>query len=707
LIYFKSKVMEIGELVEKAGYLTGEELSLVQRAYGFALRAHQGQAQGLQRPLGTAAILAELQLDAECLAAALLHHLSYEREGIEAEFGSDVAGLVDSVAKLSSLPWQFLTEPQAESLRKLFLAIARDLRVVLIKLADRLEEMRELRTQRRQKRQSLARETMEVYAPLAHRLGIWQLKWELEDLSFRYLQPGKYRQIAHLVAARRKDREEYISRVIHTIEQEMEKVGIAAELSGRAKNIYSTYTKMERYTAQGKEFSDIYDLLALRVLVDRVQDCYSALGVIHSLWHPLPGQFNDYIANPKGNGYQSLHTTVLALDARPLEIQVRTYEMHRIAEYGIAAHWRYKEGAKRDTRFEDKIALLRQLMEWQRELSGRAFVEFLKTDIFHDQVFVYTPKGEIKELPQGATPLDFAYRIHTDLGHRCIGAKVNGKLVSFDYELQNGDTVEILAAKSEKGPSLDWLNPDLGYVRTRHTQEKIRQWFRKRERAENIKRGQELLDKELRRLGLSSCERERLPRLFKYREWDDFLCAIGCGDVDIHQLGTKLTPKEQPHIPTVAPRRAPLSSAVKVLGVGDLLTRLAPCCNPLPGDDIIGFVTRTKGVTVHRKDCSNVVHEDERERLVQVSWGDIGRAYPVPIRVEAWDRVGFLGDISTVVSAEGVNMTDIRSAVHDDGTVSFFITLNVTDVGQLSRVFSKLEAVRGVSSVSRSTEDVE
>jgi guanosine-3',5'-bis(diphosphate) 3'-pyrophosphohydrolase len=701
------RVMEIKELLEKAGeYLPAEKLARVAKAYQFALDSYEGQVEELQHVLGVAMILAQLQLDADCLAAALLHELPEDcevsLEQIEGIAGAKAMGLVDNVIKLGKLSWQAPNESQAESLRRMFLAMAQDLRVVFIMLADRLDEMRALKSVSSRKRQALAQETMEVYAPLAHRLGIWQLKWELEDLSFRYLQPSRYRQIAHLIAARRTDRERYIAQVTHILKQELQKAAIDAEITGRPKNIYSIHTKMEEYAAQGKEFSDIQDLLAVRVLVDQVKDCYSALGVIHSLWHPLSGQFDDYIANPKGDTYQSLHTTVMALEARPLEIQIRTYDMHRIAEYGVAAHWRYKEGAKRDMHFEQKMTWLRQLMEWQRELSGTAFVESVKTDIFHDQVYVFTPKGEIKELPRGATPLDFAYRIHTDLGHRCVGAKVNGKLVSLDCQLQSGDAVEILSAKTERAPSLDWLNLDLGYVKTRHAQEKIRQWFRKQERVENIKRGQELLDKELRRLGLTSWEQERIAALFGYDGGDDFLAAIGCGDVNIHQLRSKLTAQEERPQPAVtAPRQPRLSSAIQVLGVGDLLTRLAPCCNPVPGDDIIGFITRTRGVTIHRKDCPNIAHEDERERLVPVSWGAVDRSYPVPIHVEAWDRVGLLKDISTIVSGERVNIAAISSAEHSDGITSISLTLEITGIGQLSRLFSKLEGIRGVIGVTR------
>ncbi|MDI6815533.1 MAG: TGS domain-containing protein, partial [Dehalococcoidales bacterium] len=419
----------------------------------------------------------------------------------------------------------------------------------------------------------------------------------------RYLEPEKYRQIVKLVAARRTQRESFIAQVIQTLRRELDRVGLRAEMSGRPKHIYSIHRKMEKYSALGKDFDDIHDLLALRVLVDTVPDCYSAVGVIHSLWRPLPEGFDDFIANPKPNGYQALHTAVMCLGTTPLEVQIRTHDMHHIAEYGVAAHWRYKEGEKRDIHFEERIGWLRQIVEWHRELSGaEEFLESVKTDILIDQVFVYTPKGEINDLPKGSTPLDFAYRVHTELGHRCIGAKVNGKLVSLNYQLNNGDVVEIISAKGAKGPSRDWLNPHLGYIRTSHAREKIRQWFKKQERAENIERGRELLEKEMRHLGIKLSEREELAKLFKYDNLDDFLVAIGYGGITTHQIAVKLAAhQEQPRVVAeVTPPKPPLS-AIQVLGVGDLFTHLAKCCRPVPGDKIIGYVTRSRGVTVHRQ----------------------------------------------------------------------------------------------------------
>ncbi len=718
-------LIDIKPLLDKVReYLAEDKLALVDDAYHLALEAHANQRRRsgdpyISHPVATAMIVADLQLDEISLAAALLHDVTEDCgvpfTDIANRFGPEVSKLVEGMTRLDKISSHLLegeldkvveSEAQMESLRKMFVVTAEDIRVVIIKLADRLHNMRTLKALAPEKQQKIAKETMEIYAPLAHRLGIWQIKWQLEDLSFRYLQPDTYRQIAKLIAARRVTRERYIARVSRILREELEKAGINAEVTGRPKSIYSVHTKMERYAAQGKEFSDIHDLLALRVFVDSNPDCYSALGVVHSLWHPIPGQFDDFIANPKENRYQGLHNTVMCLDARPLEVQIRTHHMHRIAEYGVAAHWTYKEGAKKDIEFEEKITWLRQLMEWQRELSGTAFIESIKTDIFQDQVFVYTPKGEIKELPRGATPLDFAYRIHTNLGHRCIGAKVNGRMMSLDYQLHNGDTVEVMATKLDRGPSLDWLNPNLGYVKTHHAREKIRQWFRRQERAENIERGRTILEKELRRLGIGFADRERIAGLFKYDGVDDFLAAIGCGDISAHLIALKIAaPDEQPQTPSAAPPPKPkTSSPVQVLGAGDLLTHIAPCCQPVPGDEIIGFVTRTRGVTIHRKDCPNILSEDEKERLVKVTWGKSGLSFPVTIRVEAWDRVGLLRDVTSLVSDEKINIAAASLDDQSEETLSIFLTMDISTIGQLSQLFSKLEGVPGVINVTRVSE---
>ncbi len=719
--------MGFSQLIDKAReYLPPEKMAAIEDAYNFAMKAHEGQVRKsgepyLEHPLQVALTLAELQLDTGSLVAALLHDVP-ENCGIpiseiEAKFGSEVAKLVDGTTKLGKLSWQapgevarqgsiMTKEEQAENLRKLLVAMAEDLRVVFIKLADRLHNMHTLDALSPEKQRSIARETAEVYAPLAHRLGIWELKWQLEDLSFRYLESRKYHQTAKLIDSRRTQRESFIGQAIQTLNQEFDRVGLKAKISGRPKHIYSIHQKMERYAALGKDFDDIHDLLALRVLVDAVPDCYSALGTVHNLWRPLSEQFDDFIANPKSNGYQSLHTSVMCQGTTPLEIQIRTHQMHHVAEFGVASHWRYKEGEKKDLRFEERIGWLRQLVEWHRELSGaEEFLESVKTDIFNDQVFVYTPKGEIKDLPKGSTPLDFAYRVHTDLGHRCIGTKVNGKLVPLNYQLNNGDVVEIMSTKGKKGPSRDWLNPALGYLKTSHAKEKIRQWFKKQERTENIERGRGLLEKAMRQLGIKLMEREKLAKLFKYESLDDFYATIGFGGITTHQIALKLAAQQQqPKIVKVTPPKQP-PSAVKVRGVGDLLTHLAECCHPVPGDPIVGYVTRSRGVTVHRQDCHNVVHEDEKDRLIPVEWGETDSLYPVKIQVEAWDRVGLMRDITTLVAEEKINIAAVSLTNNDDQTISAFLTLETRNLAQLSRLLAKTEGIRGVISAARIGEE--
>jgi guanosine-3',5'-bis(diphosphate) 3'-pyrophosphohydrolase len=711
--------MELYQLLELTrAYLSSDKLAVVRQAYEFALKAHEGQLRRsgepyLQHPLETAAILADLKLDASSIAAALLHDVPEDCgvpiEEIEAKFGPEVAKLVDGVTKLSQISGQVAEKPtrddlQAESLRKMLVAMAEDLRVVFIKLADRLHNMRTLEALPLARRRAVARETMEVYAPLAHRLGIGKMQSELEDLAFYNLEPLKYRHIKHLLTRREIEQELLVKDAVEVLQKELEKAGLRAKVSGRSKSVYSIHRKMERYGQLGRNLDDIHDIIAIRVLVDKVEECYHALGIIHSLWHPIAAEFNDYIATPKENGYRSLHTTVMCFNV-PLEVQVRTYEMHESAEYGLSAHWVYKEGVKQDE-FGERIARLRQLLEWHREITGTAqFLELVKADVFQDQVFVYTPKGEIKNLPAGSTPVDFAYHIHSGVGHRCIGAKVNGKLVPLTTYLRNGDTVEILVGKAGKGPSRDWLNPNLGYVNTSRARDRIRQWFRKETRAENVEKGREILEKEMKRLGMTLGNREELARAFKYEDVDDFYAAIGYGDLSASQVTLKLAvQEEQPKITGELPKAAVSPLGIKVLGSGDLLTRLAKCCSPLPGDEIIGYITRTTGVTVHRKDCSNVVHEKERERLVDVQWGRTDQLYPVVIRVDAWDRVGLVRDITTVVSEEGVNIASMKSLGHGDNSASVFLTLETKGVAQLSRLLSKIEGIGGVKNVMRGAE---
>ncbi len=720
------KIEELGEalLTRVASYLPPKGMDLVREAYAFAAERHAGQLRKsgdpvITHPIHAAETIANLQLDASTIAAALLHDVQEDcgvtNEEIVKRFGSDVAVMVEGVTKLGQIGGQAAEarsgeeHVQAENLRKMFLAMAQDLRVVIIKLADRLHNMRTLWALKPEDQRRIARETIEIYAPLAARLGIWEIKWQLEDLSFRYLQPEEYKLVADLIDARRQVRETYVTQVTDILREELGKHGIVAEIQGRAKHIYSIYRKMEKYATEGKSVDEIYDLLAVRVLVDSVTDCYTALGVVHGMWRPLPGSFDDYIANPKESMYQSLHTSVMALNAQPLEVQIRTYDMHREAEYGIAAHWRYKEGSKRDVRHEERLAWLRQLLDWQREISQpEEMVEAVKTDIFHDQVFVFTPKGEIKDLPTGSTPLDFAYRIHTDLGHRCVGAKVNGKLVPLNYQLKNGEVIEVLTSKSSKGPSRDWMNANLGFIRTTHAREKIRQWFKRQERAENIARGKEMAEKELRRLGASLAEMEKdILKLFKFEDLEDFFLRVGYGEISPQHIANRLASvleQDEPIEATPPPVGATYTKSISVLGTGDLLTRLARCCNPVPGDKIMGYVTRGEGVSVHRSDCRNILNEDEKERLVDVEWGRRGQLYPVAVHIDAWDRVGLLRDISTMVAEEKVNMVGVHTEGGSDGHITIFVTLETAGVEQLTRLLTKLEGIRGVVSVSRRVE---
>ena len=723
-------------LEQVTDYLPAKAAGLIRDAYEFADLCHEGQMRKsgepyIAHPLEIALFLTELRLDEQTIAASLLHDVvedcDVSLDELSSRFGPEIAKLVDGVTKLTQLdsrihdPISALPRPQAhrpgvggddpdslyaESLRKMLVAMAEDIRVVLIKLADRLHNMRTLGALPPEKQRRIAQETLDIYSPLAHRLGIWEIKWQLEDLAFRYLNEEKYREISRMLAARRAVREAYVAQVSELLRIRLESEGIIADVSGRPKNIYSTYRKIQKYEAQGKQLSEIYDLFALRVLVEKEADCYRVLGVVHQLWHPLPGQIDDYIANPKENMYQALHSTVVCEGGTHLEVQIKTFEHHETAEYGVAAHWRYKEGNSKDLQFEEKMSGLRQLLEWQRDVTSTAeFIESVKQDIFHDQVFVYTPKGRIVELTAGSTPVDFAYKIHTELGHRCVGAKVNGKLVSLDTPLDNGDTVEIMSTKSERGPSLDWLNPNRGYVRSAHARQSIRQWFRRQERGTNIQRGREMLRREMRRLNLKFEDSEILG-LFKFDSMDDLLTNLGSGGVTEGQLAQKLAEaRQEPEHPLARKRTdLPLSSptsGIKVLGVGDLLTRMGRCCGPIPGDEIVGFVTRSRGVTVHKRTCPSVLHEDEPERFVQVEWGQAKELFPVRVTMLAYDRVGLLRDLTQNVSEEGVNISNVVTAQQPNGTVNLTFNVHTTGLQQLSKLFSKLEGVRGCISVHR------
>jgi GTP pyrophosphokinase len=690
------------------------DLAMLHRAFEFAAQAHHDQTRVtgepyITHPLASAQILADIGIDPVAITAAILHDVPEDTddtlEEIEEQFGAEVAQLVDGVTKLSKFSTHTHEEQQAENIRKMFLAMADDIRVVLIKLADRLHNMRTLYALPPDKQQRIAGQTLEIYAPLAERLGMWSVKWELEDLAFKTLEPDSYDELARMLDTRRKAREAFIHRAIETLRPELKRAGLEAELSGRPKHLYSIWKKMQR---KGAEIGEIYDVYAIRVLVEEVRDCYAALGVVHSLWRPIPGQFDDYIAVPKPNLYQSLHTAVMALDGQPLEIQIRTRAMHQVSEAGIAAHWRYKEGSRADREYDAKLAWLRQVMDWQREVSDATeFVEGVKLDVFQDQVFVFTPKGEVKDLPAGATPLDFAYRIHTDIGHRCIGAKINNRLVPLDYRLKNGDIVEIVTTKGDHGPSRDWMN----LVRTSHAREKIRQWFKRQERDENIAHGRESLDRELRRLARTSLGAVGVDRImeiaraYKYENLDDFYAAVGYGAIGAQQVVTRLGVVDDAQLtlpPTAAPPSPSRQGGVRVKGVGDLLVRFGQCCHPIPGDPIIGFITRGKGVTVHLRNCRTVLGERETSRLIEVDWeSQMQQTYPISIRVEAYDRTGLLSDVSQVVAEAKVNILAANLAVTPDRTATVRATIEVASVAQLARVMSRLEQLKDVISVQR------
>ena len=716
-------------LIERVGvYLPEDSTKIVGQAYRFADKCHVGQMRKsgepyIAHPLQTALFLADLRLDTNTIVAALLHDVvedcDVSLDEINRRFGPEVSKLVDGVTKLTRMDAKLQPPVEdvanliddaeslhAESLRKMLVSMAEDIRVVLIKLADRLHNMNTLDALPPEKRRRIAQETLDIYSPLAHRLGIWEIKWRLDDLAFRHLNEEKYREISKILASKRTEREEYIEAICTRLREELSKFGVEAEVIGRPKGIYSTYKKMEKYEAQGKQFGDIYDLFALRVLVEETADCYRTLGVVHQTWHPIPGQFDDYIGNPKENMYQALHTTVICDGGTPLEVQIKTYELHRIAEYGVAAHWTYKEGNSGDQRFEEKMTWLRQLLEWQREMAGTAeFIESVKQDFFHDQVFVYTPKGRIVELMSGSTPVDFAYKIHTDLGHRCIGAKVNGKLTALDTSLENGDTVEILNSKSDRGPSLDWLNPNRGFVRSAGARQSVRAWFRRQERSTNIERGREVVRRELRRFN-QKIDDATLLTIFKVDSMDDLMANLGSGNIAESLLAQRLAQVGRETEEPLVQRRNELpltspSSGITVLGAGDLLVRIGHCCNPIPGDPIIGFITRVRGVTVHKQDCSNVRHGDEPERLVDVQWGEEKQLYPVRIIMKAYDRVGLLRDVTALVSNEGVNIASVVTGDYTDSTVTLSLTCHTTGLDQLNKLFSKMEGVRGCISVTR------
>ncbi|MBT9158078.1 MAG: GTP pyrophosphokinase [Firmicutes bacterium] len=703
-------------------YSPGADFNLLARAVEFAAEAHGGQTREsgeeyISHPLAVAYILAEMQMDLETICAAILHDVVEDTGVSLAEitttFGTRLAKLVDGVTKLSRLDFKNKREQQAETLRKMFLAMAEDLRVILIKLADRLHNMRTLKFRPPDRQKPTARETLDIFAPLANRLGISRMQWELEDLALKYLEPVAYEDIATRVAAKRQNREEVIERALFTLGNHLAAVDVRAEMQGRPKHFYSIYRKM----LSGKSFDEIYDLIALRVIVDSVKDCYEVLGVVHSIWRPIPGRFKDFIANPKPNLYRSLHTTIVGEQGEPLELQIRTFEMHHIAEHGVAAHWAYKEGAKPEKELSTKLAWLRSLLEWQKDfVDPEEFVEGLKIDLFVDEVFVFTPKGDIVDLPVGSIPLDFAYRVHTDIGHRCVGAKVSGRIVPLTYELKTGDIVEIITTKQTNGPSRDWLK----LVRTPQARSKIRQWFKKEQKAENVERGREMLAKEVHRQGYP-VEEILVARYLgeisleqNYLSEDDLLANIGYGGVSAMHIANRLIPKflkdhaqaevevEIPSVPVMTKQSA-LRNEVQVVGLENALVRLASCCSPLPGDEIVGFVTRGRGVSVHTANCPNVSSlAREPERLINVKWSDRASAsYQVRIEFIGMNRPGILRDVTQALAELKTDIASMQARSTKEKEAHLKFTIIVRDLAHCERVLAKLQKLRDALSVKR------
>jgi GTP pyrophosphokinase len=713
----------IDELIETvAAYNPDVDRDLLARAFRFAATAHAGQQRRsgeefIKHPWGAAKICAELRLDEQTIAAALLHDVvedtGTEIKEVRDEFGDEIAQLVEGVTKLTRIQFQSREQAEAENYRKMIVAMAQDVRVILIKLADRLHNMRTIEYLGKQKQVQKAKETLEVYAPLAHRLGINKLKWELEDLAFTTLHPRKYEEIKAMVSERRADREEHVREAAMTLQRELEKVDIPAEISGRAKHFYSIYDKMAK---KGREFNEIYDLTAMRVIAERggeegTRDCYGALGLIHSLWKPMPGRFKDYVAMPKLNGYQALHTTVIGPEGRPLEIQVRTREMHETAEFGVAAHWQYKHGRSGKPADQEWVEWVRQLMDWQEdEADPREFIKTFRTDLFDDEVYVFTPKGEVKVLPAGSTPIDFAYAVHTDVGHRTVGAKINGRIVPLHYRLKSGDFVEIMTTKSGRGPSRDWLS----LAASSRARNKIRQWFSRETREETEQKGRETLESALKKQNLpyrklqGSSVLAQVIRETGFKKAEDFYLALGSGKLQAGQIVNKVIQRlkteqvaEEEAVPLKAPKARHATDSqnfgIAVRGVDDVLVRLAKCCTPLPGDKIVGYVSLGKGITIHREDCSNVkALKRNPERFTKVSWdGGASQSFRVQIAVDSWDRPRLLEDVARTFAEHGANIVEYGGHVEDQLAKNWY----VAEVGDVKALRSLLTALRNVDAV--------
>jgi guanosine-3',5'-bis(diphosphate) 3'-pyrophosphohydrolase len=724
------QVLTADQVIDKTkAYLNDENVELVKKAYEFSKHAHREQYRKsgepyIIHPIQVAGILADLEMDPATVAAGFLHDVvedtNISLKDIEVAFNAEVAMLVDGVTKLGKIKYKSHEEQQAENHRKMFVAMAQDIRVILIKLADRLHNMRTLKHLPFEKQRRISNETLEIFAPLAHRLGISKIKWELEDTALRYLNPQQYYRIVNLMKKKRAEREQYLEDVIVEVKNRMSEVNIKADLSGRPKHIYSIYRKM---ALQNKQFSEIYDLLAVRIVVNSIKDCYAVLGIIHTCWKPMPGRFKDYIAMPKPNMYQSLHTTVIGPKGDPLEVQIRTFEMHRIAEFGVAAHWAYKEGKalNESSSFEQKLTWFREILEFQNDTqNAEEFMESLKIDLFSDMVFVFTPKGDVIELPSGSVPIDFAYRIHSEIGNKTIGAKVNGKMVTLDYTLKTGDIIEILTSKHSYGPSQDWLK----LAQTSQAKNKIRAFFKKQRRDENVDKGKELVEKEIRTMEFDIKEiftpdnLKKVAEKFNFTNEDDMYAAVGYNGVTALQVANRLTEKwrkkrDQEQSSSISnaitelktfPSSKRRESGVRVAGIDNLLIRLSRCCNPVPGDEIVGFITKGRGVSVHRSDCTNIDSNDAQLRLIPVEWESSlndRKEYNVDIEINGYDRRGLLNEVLQAVNETKTNISAVSGKTDRNKMATITMSIAIHNVSHLQRVVDRIKQIPDIYSVRR------
>lgn len=707
------------------------DIDLVKKAYDLAFEAHKEQKREsgepyITHPISVAMILADMGMDTNTIVAGLLHDViedtDYTYEDISNIFNVEVANLVDGVTKLGKIKYKSKEEQQADNVRKMLLAMAKDIRVIIIKLADRLHNMRTLKYMKPEKQKKKAQETLDIFAPLAHRLGISKIKWELEDLCLRYIHPEEYYDLVNMIAEKRVEREKFISRIIEELKENLDKANIDSDIEGRPKHFYSIYRKMVN---KHKSIEQIFDLTAIRILVNTVKDCYAVLGIVHTIYKPIPGRFKDYIAMPKPNMYQSLHTTVIGSEGKTFEIQIRTFEMHRTAEYGIAAHWKYKSGVtgtdSKDMTFENKLTWLRDILEWQKEaVDATEFMEGFKLDLFSDEIFVFTPKGVVINLPAGATPIDFAYKIHTDIGNKCVGAKVNGKIVTLDYKLKTGEIVEILTSSSSRGPNIDWLN----IANSNQARTKIKQWLRKARREENLERGKEMLDKECKKQSLvfsDLCKGplyDKLLKRYHLNNVEEIYVAVGEGEVLSSTVISKLKENvvkqvteeelnkniEEQIAKTERQTKKKQSYGVTVKGLNNIMVRFARCCNPVPGDDIAGYITKGRGVSVHRKDCSNfkAIVEKQREKVVDVSWGtEKGAAYVAELEVKAEDRMCLLSDVMLVITDSNLSLLSLNAKSGKNGVANINIQVKIDNIEQLKELMKKIRRLQGILDVYR------